>query len=115
MCVFVSVRASKCTHTCMCNEGGTAPPGEGGSIHKREGGREGGRERDDCKDFFPFLISNLLKKETSANSFLLNLFFSVGKKNTLAKNIHSYSESGLSTSGIFFKKTFCIPFHGPVA
>lgn len=39
----------------MCNEGGTAPPGEGGNIHKREGGREGGRERD----FFPFFsLSN---------------------------------------------------------
>lgn len=90
MCVLVSVRARKCTHKCMCDEGGTAPPREGGSTHKR------GRERDDCKDIFPFLISNLLKIETTANSFLLNLFFSEEKKNALAKNIHSYSESELS-------------------
>lgn len=74
MHVFVAVRARKGTHTCMC--------GEGGSTHKRrrKGGREEGRERDDCKDFFPFLISNLLKIETTGILFLLDLFFSVGKK-----------------------------------
>lgn len=68
-----------------------------------------------ARNFFPFLISNLLKIGTTANSFLLNLSFSVGKKNALAKNIHSYSEFELSTSSIFFKKTLCISFYRPAA
>lgn len=56
--------------------------------------------------FFPFLISNLLKIETTANSFLLNLSFSVGGEGgeALAKNIHSYSEFKLSTRVVSFSK-----------
>lgn len=90
MHVFVAVRARKGTHTCMC--------GEGGSTHKRrrKGGREEGKERDDCKDFFPFLISNLLKNRNNWNFIFAKFVLFCRKKNALAKNIHSYSESGLS-------------------
>lgn len=56
-------------------ESARAPLRGGRNTHKRGGG-----ERDDCKEFFPFLISNLLKIETTAKSFLLNLSFSVGKR-----------------------------------
>lgn len=75
MHVFVSLTARKCMCTCMCGEGGVAPPREGGNIYKR--GRE---EMIAGIFFFPFLISNLLKIETTANSFSLNLFFSVEKR-----------------------------------
>lgn len=44
-------------------------------THEREGERE-----MIARNSSPFLISNLLKIETTANSFLLNSSFSVGKK-----------------------------------
>lgn len=47
----------------------------------RQHTQEREREREMiARNFSPFLISNLLKIGTTANSFLLNLSFSVGKK-----------------------------------
>lgn len=111
MCVFVSVRARKCTHTCMCGEGGATPPREGVSTHKR--GREGERWLQGF--IFPSLISNLLKIETTANSFSLILFFSAGKNCPGQKYPQLQWICTKHMSGIFFKKTLCISFHGPVA
>ena len=87
-------------------------PWEREGVHTREGGGE----RDDCNDFFSF--SNKLSDEKRNHCkfiFAEFVLFSKGKKNALAKNIHSYREFELSTSGIFFKKTLCISFYGPVA
>lgn len=93
MCVNVyTVCFSVCVSVCESKQGHPHAH-ERVREHPREGElhtREGRAERDDCKEifFFPFLISNLLKIEATANSVLLNLAFSVEekrKKNPLPK------------------------------
>lgn len=91
MHVFVSLTARKCMCTCMCGEGGVAPPREGGNTYKR------GREEMIAGIFF-FPLSNKQSAETRNNcKFIFTKFvLFCRKKIALAKNIGSYSESGLS-------------------
>jgi len=63
-----------------------------------ERGREYTQEREGEREmiatiFFPFLISYLMKRETTANSFLLNLSFSVREKKMLWPKISTATEN----------------------